>query len=489
MAPPDGSPEAKEPLSPLPSRGAFGGNRERGQRGRPVSSSVTRQERQRRGKSEWTPWKDRVKGAKDAVLLVEITCDHCEPERVDRRCLFTASADGVARLLELPRGSSPAVLKQKLDLVPPPDVLNVANGRGAFVTVFLYMGRRPADQLSNALAAPSAAAAAASVAVDLATGGLRTWIYAGYHNGSVVAYDAMDGHVAFVLAGHEMEITCLRPVEEDARAASRGSKGSESGSGPSLLSASMDGTVRAWAIQHGREQMEPSCLFLLDFGLRNPVTDLQLLSGTQVLSSAWDGQLRFIDLRQRTCTGMIGNLEVAVHAVCVTEDAASAFVATEDCHIRCLNLHALPPTSVLPVGTPAGKELFFWKAHTGPVVALRLWRCMLISAAEDCSIRLWNISTGTLLEDFYGHAGAVLSLCISRKEGLLWSGSRDFSVRSWDLCDAERRAEDRRRMAEADAEAKAIRKEEYRLKREAKKKGKKPGKREASESRGRRGRG
>src|SRR5262249_17703897 len=60
-------------------------------------------------------------------------------------------------------------------------------------------------------------------------------------------------------------------------------------------------------------------------------------------------------------------------------------------------------------------------------------RWMIASGGEDCTVKVWNGRTGKLLRTFRGHAGLVSSLAFSPDGKRLYSGSRDKTVKVWDL--------------------------------------------------------
>mmetsp|Transcript_68806 Transcript_68806/g.149755 ORF Transcript_68806/g.149755 Transcript_68806/m.149755 type:complete len:520 (-) Transcript_68806:320-1879(-) len=391
--------------------------------------------------TQWTPWMDRVRSHRDAVLLVEVCCDHTLPEDdPGRRCLFTAAADGTARLFELSRVGAQPRVRQRLSLPAPAHgsgVLDATPRRsGSFCTAFAYRGPRPLGEETRGAAGGSAK------------------IFVGYDCGRVICWDSY-GQLAAELAGHERAISALRCCEGEA----------------DLVSASHDSTVCAWRLANGTQEDGGGrdcgvsvCLFVLSFGQNNPVSDLALLSGHRIVASTWDGRLRSIDLYLKACTNIVQASDCSLRALCASEDGAFVFVGTEDCNIKCWHFPAEPG----PTGQSS--EVLSWKAHRSQVTLLRLWRDRLFSASEDRSVRLWEASTGALLEEFCGHSGAVLTMCVSSGDQLLWTGGRDWSVRSWDLAELELRIDERARMLKMDQESASYKLHNWRLPHDLRKK-------------------
>src|SRR5258705_8930859 len=57
----------------------------------------------------------------------------------------------------------------------------------------------------------------------------------------------------------------------------------------------------------------------------------------------------------------------------------------------------------------------------------------LVSGSGDHTVRLWNISTGALLQVMEGHSDYVLSVMYAPDGRCIASGSDDKTVRIWDV--------------------------------------------------------
>lgn len=431
---------------------------------------------------EWTPWTDRITkdGHKDAVLFVHLLGSGtmmfgppsagtggpmprppsegrpgsarpapkmaAQPGRSSdaSQVLVTAAADGSVRLFDLnDRGQQPCV-RERMKLQPPD-----AGGGGPtgmppkpFCTAFEFCEHsdaRTAAQLDelNAIAevdlegpAPSSAGA----------------ILVGYQTGRIIGWDVPEGRLVANLVGHGGPVTALR---------CRRGLGISSWRGDLYaLSASHDSTVRVWGLEVQQQEHRLGsggrCLFTLDFGPRNPVADFVLLPRNMMMAACWNGTLSLINLKQPSCEVSTQASAVGLRTLCIADselhglgEDQQVFAGTEDGWVSAWHLQAYGRMV----------EVSSWKAHKGQITAVRTSRSWLLTASEDRSLRIWEAESGLLLQDFRGHAGGLLALSVSHRNRLVWSGSRDWTIRSWDLAEVERRVWEGEQMARCDAQS------------------------------------
>jgi len=225
-----------------------------------------------------------------------------------------------------------------------------------------------------------------------------------------------------------------------------------------LATGSMDGTIRLWYTGvgvTGLTQGHGYCLSVLELGVRNPVADLILLSPSEVVVGTWDGQLRVVDLVERLCSRALQATGGQVRSCCKWRQKDDPewqfFVGTDDGAIACWSASTV--ASLTPSASTIYMQRLSWQAHTSHVVALCICKDWLLSLCDDKLVRVWDATSGRLLADYWGHSAGPVSFCVAWKEKLLWTGSRDHSVRSWDLGELESQVRERSAMEQSDAES------------------------------------
>ena len=108
-------------------------------------------------------------------------------------------------------------------------------------------------------------------------------------------------------------------------------------------------------------------------------------------------------------------------------------------------------TPNLPGAVGVLHQRLSWQGHWGHVISLNTCKDWLISSAEDKLIRIWDTFSGRLIVELWGHSAGVISTSVAWP--LLWTGSRDHTVRSWDLGEIDRQMQETAAMELCDAQS------------------------------------
>jgi WD40 repeat protein/serine/threonine protein kinase len=185
---------------------------------------------------------------------------------------------------------------------------------------------------------------------------------------SIQIIDAAMGELTVSLVGHERYVTGLAYTSD----------------GNSLISASVDGTVRVWDIR--------------------------------------EGQMR------RTLILPTGTTELIFAALAVSPDGSTIAAGGDNQQIALWNDTHSDLPRILP------------QSHTDSILALAFSPDgqTLASAGWDKAILLWDVPSGTLRPiQLRGHTEAVMTLAFTTDGKWLISGSRDGTIRVWDLSAAQ----------------------------------------------------
>lgn len=120
---------------------------------------------------------------------------------------------------------------------------------------------------------------------------------------------------------------------------------------------------------------------------------------------------------------MIPGIKGGVSAVAVSPDGQLLATASTD-----------EPTIQLS-NPQTGQLLNTLKGHTNPVadVAISPDGKILVSGSRDKTIKLWDVSTGQLIRTLSGHSDVVETVAISQDGTILASGSWDKTIKLWNL--------------------------------------------------------
>lgn len=155
--------------------------------------------------------------------------------------------------------------------------------------------------------------------------------------------------------------------------------------------------------------------------------------GKHLASGGGDCVVRFWDTRtctpRQTCEGHRS------HVLCTAWSPDGERFASGD---RSGELRVWDPKTGEPVGRPLrGHRKWITSVSWEPMHRTPAGACeRLVSASKDSRIKLWNARTGTCLATISGHTDSVESVKWGG-EGLLYSASRDRTIKVWAMEDRE----------------------------------------------------
>ncbi len=319
----------------------------------------------------------------------------------------------------------------------------------------------------------------APTAVSFAAAGSRLVCAAG--SGTLFVFDPSSGGEPTQLLGHRGKITALSAHPEGAR----------------LASASEDGTLRIWDVEH-QELLEvlahdrsvtavalhPSGKLVASgdrdgevrvWDLAGSAQPLSFLghdagvtaiefdsSGDRVVSASWDHTLRVWDVRGPTHVSTYRGYDSPFRCSAFAADGARVLLGSSDglvvlydslrgelvrfwtCAAGVTDVRFFEDGQRVAAASVDG-EIFVWNVaessdeslvlggHADAVYALAVAGEHLISGSGDGTIRFWDVSQASPLQCLSEHDGPVLALDIAPSTGRFVSASADRTVRAWSL--------------------------------------------------------
>ncbi len=83
--------------------------------------------------------------------------------------------------------------------------------------------------------------------------------------------------------------------------------------------------------------------------------------------------------------------------------------------------------------TSNGEIIHQLEGHEGDVNALQYINTVLASGSADNTVRIWDLKEGTCTHVFSSHTKAITCLQIITPENIILTGSKDYTLKSWNL--------------------------------------------------------
>jgi COMPASS component SWD3 len=181
--------------------------------------------------------------------------------------------------------------------------------------------------------------------------------------------------------------------------------------GRSIASGSSDGTVRLWWTSSARQEA------VLEHGSR--VWDVASTeSGAFIASAGGDSQVKLWDTNTKLCKATLGGKSTTGDIYSVNFDGSGQNLLTGG-YDKIVRLYDLTSNTLLKTFT--GHGLGVTSVTFDPAGRLA------ITASKDCSVKLWDLNSGLCVRTVYGHLGECTSVELSESGREMLTASKDNS--------------------------------------------------------------
>jgi WD40 repeat protein len=248
--------------------------------------------------------------------------------------------------------------------------------------------------------------------------------------------DMSDGVFLRTLHGHTIDVWCL----------------SISANGELAVSGSLDRTVRVWHVESGalRATFE---------GHEDTISAVAFSpDGRRIISGSYDYTMRIWDMETSSLL-LMRKLDHPVWSVIhlpLTNEAASGcndtiyiWNATTSDPLRTLQSHdaaclslAISQDGMCIASAGYTDKILIWQVEGNSSEPERFWRIDLVKfspngsrivSATDSTLRIWDVSTGTLLRTLEDHPDNISTTSFSEDSAQLLTASGDTIIRLWDM--------------------------------------------------------
>jgi len=186
--------------------------------------------------------------------------------------------------------------------------------------------------------------------------------------------------------------------------------------GETIVSGSMDGSIRVWDIKTGK-------LLKIFQGHKKWINTVAISqNGEMIVSASSDKTIKVWNFK----TGkLIKTLQVYSNIISVAISPNGKKIVSASYDHQDINIWDIK----------TGKRFKVLQGHKKAVTSIAISSNgeMIVSSSEDKTIKVWNMETGELLKTLQGHQDTVISVAISSNGKRIASGSRDKTIKIWSI--------------------------------------------------------
>jgi WD40 repeat protein len=235
--------------------------------------------------------------------------------------------------------------------------------------------------------------------------------------------------------------------------------------GKTVLSGSLDNTLKLWDIETGQEihTLSGHTGWIMS-AVAFKEGDTALAKDNRVLSGSYDKTIKLWDSKTGQVLDTFEGHARAIFSVALSPNGKTAISASGDNtlirwgliskrkigtfqgHTNVVTSVAFSPDGIKALSGSYDKTLKLWNVRTGQVIKTfeghteKIWSVAFspdgltgLSGSEDKTIKRWDLETGKQINEFHGHTDKVWSVAFSQDGKSIVSGSEDNTIRLWDI--------------------------------------------------------